>query len=692
MNDDTLDLLAKLDDDALAPEEHARLLDTLKADPEARRTLVMHYMIGAGTGRLARVKSKRRARPNRLVFPSRRLLRPVLAAAAALLIVAGIWIANRQPSSAATEWRLADTEGRLVVTRDGRTFAAASGTFLQDGDRLAAHDAARATLMLEDTSTGSARFLLSQTALLTVSADKHAPRLRLESGRLEALVEPRTTAQPLTIETLHAELTVLGTRFIALSDSHSTRARVTEGRIRMTRLSDGQSVEIEADHYAVATADLGRLPHGPYTPGMNVEGRVVFRETFERWNPDVWGTAYFDKDLQRLPQSPLDESVGITSETHGHPTSSHALEIHDKGPSGSFATVGAPLRDIRLPDSFVMEFDTFHVRPSDPAYIDIGGVGELLYENPRAVAMRSRFMRNRQWWRARFETRLHQSEDGLWNAEQKQYMNDVKISHRRYTAIRHPESFRRPMFLFFAVHAGHVKIADVVLQEWTPFDAEPTPPNPTIFRESFAQGWRPHVWQTGLFNPTTRKTRVKDVFGHHVFITKDTQDPNRPEALEIKGASDHILLRVDPRLLRFPERFVMEFDVFHRAPSIFSFVDMGKPSETISSETLYRNPRKVRLQDQARRKNAWWTTRMEIEWSQAPDGTRVADVKEYMNGERMLHKIISDIRDQDSFSPPDVILFVLESGHVMLDNIRVYADPAPETTLAQADSQAADGN
>jgi hypothetical protein len=57
---------------------------------------------------------------------------------------------------------------------------------------------------------------------------------------------------PVVLATRHAEVTVLGTRFRLAVQPDSTRLEVTEGRVRLVRLSDKAAVEVKAGQFAVA--------------------------------------------------------------------------------------------------------------------------------------------------------------------------------------------------------------------------------------------------------------------------------------------------------------------------------------------------------------------------------------------------------------------------------------------------------
>jgi len=86
--------------------------------------------------------------------------------------------------------------------------------------------------------------------------DVQPKRLHLEGGALVADVTRQVPGKSMVFTTPHAEATVLGTTLRILIEADATRLEVTEGRVRLKRLSDGQAVEVAHGHFAVAAAGL----------------------------------------------------------------------------------------------------------------------------------------------------------------------------------------------------------------------------------------------------------------------------------------------------------------------------------------------------------------------------------------------------------------------------------------------------
>jgi len=79
--------------------------------------------------------------------------------------------------------------------------------------------------------------------------------LHLKSGRLSADVRPQPDGSPMLIHTRSATLEIVGTSFEIDADSAATALNVTQGKVRVKRRSDGQLVDVPAQHQVIAAAD-----------------------------------------------------------------------------------------------------------------------------------------------------------------------------------------------------------------------------------------------------------------------------------------------------------------------------------------------------------------------------------------------------------------------------------------------------
>ncbi|GAB5402975.1 MAG: hypothetical protein Aurels2KO_12060 [Aureliella sp.] len=144
---------------------------------------------------------------------------------------------------------------------------------------------------------------ISGASLLTFSDDGQKT-LRLREGRMSADVNPQPPGKPMLIHTRTALLTVLGTSFDVEAELPSTTVNVREGTVRVTRSSDGEAVDVPAQHRVVASADeaferqqvsgvvrhwSSRLDAGP-------------DETFGQWQADTDDQPAFLKAVAFVPE------------------------------------------------------------------------------------------------------------------------------------------------------------------------------------------------------------------------------------------------------------------------------------------------------------------------------------------------------------------------------------------------------
>lgn len=90
------------------------------------------------------------------------------------------------------------------------------------------------------------------TLLREVSQGSAGKRIRQESGQVTADVSKQ--AAPFVLATPEADVVVLGTKFTVACASGSTKIDVREGRVKVTRPSDGASTEVPAEHGVLVTA------------------------------------------------------------------------------------------------------------------------------------------------------------------------------------------------------------------------------------------------------------------------------------------------------------------------------------------------------------------------------------------------------------------------------------------------------
>ncbi len=89
-------------------------------------------------------------------------------------------------------------------------------------------------------------------------------------------VQPQPANAPLIVETPTARVEVLGTVFTLAAESDTTRINVAEGRVRLKRLVDGETVEVSQQQSCVASLDA----RNDLNPEVRVEPKVGWQHRF----------------------------------------------------------------------------------------------------------------------------------------------------------------------------------------------------------------------------------------------------------------------------------------------------------------------------------------------------------------------------------------------------------------------------
>jgi len=100
---------------------------------------------------------------------------------------------------------------------------------------------------------------ISGNSALTFS-DYGQKKLYLKAGNVSGNVKPQPADRPMLIYTRSAMMEVLGTQFEVEADLVATMLNVSEGKVRIKRLSDGNTVDVPAKHRVIAAAGQDMRP------------------------------------------------------------------------------------------------------------------------------------------------------------------------------------------------------------------------------------------------------------------------------------------------------------------------------------------------------------------------------------------------------------------------------------------------
>jgi ferric-dicitrate binding protein FerR (iron transport regulator) len=242
--------------------------------------------------------------------PAVTLNRALWAAAAAIIfaLTAGLYF---QPSSAERPIAtITGLSGSLQWTGGGgRVFHDLSvGAELSGGTIEGMEPGSWFELEFNDGSTVT----ISGNVTLTFS-DHGQKKLHLKEGGVSGNVKPQPAGKPMLIHTRTARLEVLGTQFDIDAGVLVTTLNVSEGTVRVKRLSDGSTVDVPAKHRVIAAADRKLLPV-PVPDSVNrwvSQLHLGPRATQGTWSPKA------DTRSARLRAIPYTSSAGITIYTAG---------------------------------------------------------------------------------------------------------------------------------------------------------------------------------------------------------------------------------------------------------------------------------------------------------------------------------------------------------------------------------------
>ncbi|MEQ8790388.1 MAG: FecR domain-containing protein [Pirellulaceae bacterium] len=134
------------------------------------------------------------------------------------------------------------------------------GHRLQRGERLRTDDEFGRAVLQYNNGTEIVVCFDSQVEIPRGESDVH---LRLVSGTMEVDAAPQPPDRPMVFATDHARYVVLGTRFRLYRETEATRLELGEGKVRLEREVDGQTLDVAAGYVAVASSETTPLQVQP---------------------------------------------------------------------------------------------------------------------------------------------------------------------------------------------------------------------------------------------------------------------------------------------------------------------------------------------------------------------------------------------------------------------------------------------
>ncbi len=269
-----------------------------------------------------------------------------LSAAAAVAIMAALWFLEEQrPATITNIATISDMSGPALWTGDGGRVIKdlQAGTKLAGGTLEGTSPSSWVELRFNDGSTVT----LSGDSMLTFS-ELGQKVLHLKRGGLTADVTPQST--PMLVHTRTATLTVLGTRFDVETELAATTLNVSEGLVGIRRISDGQSVDVAANHRVVAAADVElnptRLPAAVHAWQSDM-GKGPKR-MYGKWLPEtgqhggrLWAIPYVTEQDKKIFTASMSVS---RAETPLVLSATSEIKVQGRLKKGSHVFVGLTLR------------------------------------------------------------------------------------------------------------------------------------------------------------------------------------------------------------------------------------------------------------------------------------------------------------------------------------------------------------
>jgi ferric-dicitrate binding protein FerR (iron transport regulator) len=286
-------------DGELTDADEASLQALLRDDPAARRRYLqfmqlhaeLHWDHGAAAALLAspedesgsqRVAAQPLGRQTRL----RRMLAIVAGVIAAGCLLAVVLFNSREAADLATQ--PAPVIARMEMTQGAVSFRTSRGETLIPGS---SREALPAGVLVSEGESSAAQWRFLDGTLVTLSGDTEISFsddaqkvLRVRRGTLTAEVKPQPPDAPLVVETPTARVEVLGTIFTLAAEPERTRINVAEGRVRLKRLVDGETVEVPGEHSCVASLDA----RGKLQPEVPDRPAVGWQHHFQAPPPERW--------------------------------------------------------------------------------------------------------------------------------------------------------------------------------------------------------------------------------------------------------------------------------------------------------------------------------------------------------------------------------------------------------------------
>lgn len=175
------------------------------------------------------------------------------ALAAALVLAIGTLVVFQRIDWEPVLATVSEVRGDVRAVRADRSMRVEQGTKIKNKTRLLVRGSDSSALLI---FTDGSWTRIQGDARIEVQVTERGHRVHVSQGRLLAELKKQKPKEPFVFTTPHASATVLGTRIWLQAQTEATVLRVDRGRVKLTRLADGQSVLVSGGYSVRAGADV----------------------------------------------------------------------------------------------------------------------------------------------------------------------------------------------------------------------------------------------------------------------------------------------------------------------------------------------------------------------------------------------------------------------------------------------------
>jgi hypothetical protein len=272
LNDSDCLVLCRYLDGGLQPQELEQLKAKLQQDPSLRKYLAelvyqrQWLMEMKDESHAAKILES--ASPKLIERKSYRRT-PWFALAASLTLALGVWMWVMVNSQRGDLARVLEVRGEVLVAEGGKV---TQGQEIAAGSEIRTGNDGRIKLAF---GKDVIEIVLNKNSRLRTVRSKVEKTLYLDIGQLTAIVARQPKNKSLVIRTPHATASVVGTELSLEVLTERTKLKVDEGKVLLTRLADGASVDVESGQFASVAPGMEMIAR---SSNLDVEPHVFLQD------------------------------------------------------------------------------------------------------------------------------------------------------------------------------------------------------------------------------------------------------------------------------------------------------------------------------------------------------------------------------------------------------------------------------